>query len=128
MPLGISGQIDRVRGVVDRAGNLRPAATADEQEKTNDRLGNFGDGADGETTDDTTGSTLPAGAVPDGVEIVVQAMHDNDSRVKVGLTDSPTVELKGGTFATFRVEDRSQVHVVAKSDGDGVAFSHEEVA
>jgi len=128
MPLLTSGKIEKLRGVVDRAGDFRPPANADEQKETNERLGNFGSGNDGEVTDDTTGSTLPAGDIPDGVEIVVQAKHDNQGRVKVGLTDSPTLELKGGTFATFRVADRSQVHIVAKTDGDGVAYSHEEVA
>ena len=125
MPLGVSGQIDRLRGVVDRAGDFRPAADADKQEDIRDRLGNFGDGDDGEEADDTTGSTLPAGAVPPGVAVVVQAQHSNASRIKVGLTDSPTVELKAGQSAEYRVTDTEQVHIEAKSAGDGVNYSHE---
>ncbi len=125
MSLETETEVDDIEAVKDREGDLRPPANADEQERTNDRLGNFGDGADGEHTDDGTGSTLPAGEVPEGVPVVVQALHDNDSRIKLGLTDSPTVEIKGGQTASFRVKNRDQVHIVAKTAGDGVAFSHE---
>ncbi len=125
MSLLTRSQIDKIRGVVDRAGEFRPAANADEQAKTNDRLGNFKGGVDDDATDDTTGSTLPAGAVPNGIEVVVQAKHSNTSRIKVGLTASPTLELAAGQSATYRASDTEQIHIEATSDGDGVNFSHE---
>ena len=125
MGLLTRGKIEKLRGVVDRGGEYRPAANADEQAKTNSRLGNFGSGVDDEATDDGMGSTLPTGTVPDGVEVVIQAKHGNASRVKVGLTSSPTLELAAGQSVTYRVQDTEQVHIKAKSGGDGVNFTHE---
>jgi len=125
MPLLTSGKIEKLRGVVDRAGDFRPPANADEQSATNDRLGNFANGVDGEEIDDATGSTLPAGDVPQGVEVVVQAKHGNDDPISIGLTDSPTLELVAGQSATYRVEDIEQIHIQAKTDGDGVNYSYE---
>lgn len=125
MGLETTAEVDAIESVADRNGDQRPPANADEQGVTNARLGNHGSGADGEVTDDTTGSTLSSGAVPHGIEVVVQAKYDNASRVKVGLSASPTVELQAGQSITYRVQDRSQVHVEAKSDGDGVNWTHE---
>jgi len=125
MPLLTSGKIEKLRGVVDRAGDFRPPANADEQAATNDRLGNFANGIDGEESDDGTGRTLSAGEVPQGVEVVVQAKHGNDDPIRTGLTNSPTVELVAGQSASYRVEDTEQIHIQANSDGDGVNYSHE---
>lgn len=125
MALLTNGQIEKLRGVVDRAGDFRPPANADEQAATNDRLGNFANGVDGEETDDATGGTLPAGEVPEGVEVIVQAQHTNADRIRVGLTSQPTVELVAGQSATYRVEDTEQIHIWSKSAGDGVNYSHE---
>ena len=125
MVLNTTGKIEKLRGVVDRAGDFRPPANADEQAATNDRLGNFPGGVDGTETDDATGGTLPAGSVPQGVEVIVQAQHDNADRIRVGLTSSPTVELAAGQSATYRVEDTGQIHIWSKSAGDGVNYSHE---
>lgn len=125
MTLETQTDVEQIRKVQDETGATVPPANQSEQAATNSRLGNFGSGADGSATDDTTGSTLSAGAVPEGVKVAVQAKHGNASRIKVGLTASPTVELKPGQSASFRVDDRSQINIVAKSSGDGVNWSHE---
>lgn len=125
MGLITRGKIQKLRGVIDRDGEFRPAANADQQAQTNRRLGNFGNGEDGTISDDTSGSSLPMGGVPDGVDVVVQAQHENESRVRVGLTESPAVELVAGQSVTYRVENTDQIHIEAKSAGDGVNYSHE---
>jgi hypothetical protein len=83
-------------------------------------------GLDGSLTDDTSTSTLPAADVPNGAEVTVQAKHGNASRVKIGLTDTPTVELEPGERLSYQVSNLSTVRVQAKTDGDGVNYTIEQ--
>jgi hypothetical protein len=115
------GDIEKIDAVQDRNGEVRPPANADQ-------LGNFASGVDGAVSDDTTGSTLPDQPIPHGVEAVVQAQFGNQARIKVGLTDSPTVELPPGQSVQYRVQNLSQIHIVAQTDGDRVAFTAEVTA
>lgn len=125
MALETNTKVGKLKRVTDEQGDEHPPANSTEQEKTNDRLGNFPNGVDGDQTDDTTGSTLPSNAVPPGVEVAVQAKYGNTERVKVGLSSTPTVELQKGASVKFRVQNTDQIHVVAKSSGDGVNFTVE---
>lgn len=113
----------KVEEVTDADGAIASPA-ADETQRS--LHGNFGTGNDGDATDDTTGSTLPAATVPEGVKVVVQAKNGNGSIVKVGLTASPTLELNPGDSVSYRVEDTSQINIVATTSGEGVNFSHEQ--
>jgi hypothetical protein len=118
MPVETKTDVGQIERAVDEEGNEVPIANARQ-------LGNFAAGVDGSETDDTNGSTLPDQAIPHGVEVVVQAQFSNANRIKVGLTDSPTIELPPGQSVVYRVQNLSQIHIVAQSDGDGVAFTAE---
>lgn len=125
MGLETTAEVDTIEAVEDRDGAVRPPANADEQAETNDRLGNFPDGVDGDESDDATGSTLPDGPVPEGVDVVVQAQFGNESRIRVGLSSDPTMELRPGQSITYRVQDTGQIHIRANNAGDGVNYTHE---
>lgn len=136
MGLETTSDIEEIR---DRNGSIaRPASdeelnrvanevvgVAEEVLGVTDKLGNFPNGIDGEATDDTTGSTLPSNAVPEGIEVVVQAKRTNEEPIAVGLTDSPTVTLVGGESVEYRVQNTSQIRISSTFDGDGVNFTVE---
>jgi len=55
-------------------------------------------------------------------------LHGNASRIKIGLSASPVIELKAGQTATFNVQNTNQITIEAKTDGDGVVYSAEQEA
>jgi len=83
-------------------------------------------GLDGSITDDTSTSALPTATVANGAEVTVQAQHGNASRLKIGLTDTPTVELEPGDRISYQVSDLSVVRIQAKSSGDGANYTVEQ--
>lgn len=126
MPLQQRGQIDQIESVLRQDGSQDQPANATEQEKTNVRLGNFGSGYDNTLAPANTNvNTLSAGAVPEGVEVVVQADPGNAAPVKVGLTNSPAVRVPAGQSYTCRVDDRSQIHYQLEDSTDSIHVSHE---
>lgn len=125
MVLETSADVSVLKGVQDRQGDNHPPANADEQEKTNTRLGNWANGIDDEASDDTAGTWLPAHAIPEGVSVVVQAKRGNTDAVKVGLSSTPTVSLSPGGNIEYRVSDTSNIYLKALSAGDGVAITAE---
>jgi len=125
MPVETTAEIDQLTAVESETGDFERAANEAQQQRLNDRTGNFPGGVDGATEDDGTGSALPEREVPHGVTVLVQAQHSNAERVRVGLTDSPTVELPAGSSIEYRPRDLSQIRVEAKTAGDGVNFTAE---
>ena len=127
MPLLTSGQIDKLRGVVDRAGDFRPAADADKQEEIRDRLGNQ-DGLTQEvySTSGTTAEALDAYSVPDGVEVLVEYAEGNAGNVYVGNDTSQQSALTAvGQGRTFGVSDTSHIYVRTPTAGDSVVVTFE---
>jgi len=112
-PLTITPNADLLPVTLNEPVTVEPAANPDA-------------GLDGSITDDTSTSTLPAATVPNGTEVTVQAKYGNASRLKIGLTDTPTVELEPGDRISYQVSDLSIVRVQAKSDGDGANYSVEQ--
>lgn len=125
MAVETTTDVDEMTRVQTAEGDAAPPANADEQAQIRDSLGNFESGIDGAVSDDGSVTSLPPQAIPDGVKVVVQARFDNESRVAVGLTDSPVVELPTGGSVRYRVADLSQIRVRALTPGDGVAFTAE---
>jgi len=88
--------------------------------------GNWPGGYDKEfTPGDTTVTQLPAGPVPDGVEVVVQAHPENSEPVHIGLSNSPVITRPPGEGYTAKVSDRSNIRVQTQTAGDSVNISHE---
>jgi len=130
MPLLTSGQIEKLRGVVDRAGDFRPPANADEQAKTNDRLGNF-NGLEQfvYTTSGTTAEPLASKTVPEGVTVLVEYAEGNAGNVYLGDADTQQAPLTAvGSGREFRVSDTSAIHVRTPTSGDSVVVSFEVTA
>lgn len=112
-PLTVTPNADLLPVTLEEPINVKPATNPDA-------------GLDGSITDDTNTSTLPAADIPSGAEVTVQAKHSNASRVKIGLTDTPTVELEPGERLSYQVSNLSTVRVQAKTDGDGVNYTVEQ--
>lgn len=125
MGLITRGKIDKLRGVVDRAGELRPAATADLQEKIRDFLGNH----DGLTqfvysTSGTTAEALDSKSVPGGVEVLVEYQQGNSGTVYVGDESTQEIALSAaGQGRGFRITDTSAIYVRTPTAGDSVIVS-----
>jgi len=83
-------------------------------------------GVDFATTDDGTGTQLPANQIRGNQAVLVQAQFDNADRVAVGLTDDPVVELEAGQAIEYHVENTDQIRIVATTGGDGVNVTAEQ--
>ncbi|GAB7094089.1 hypothetical protein JCM30237_12410 [Halolamina litorea] len=127
MGLFTLGKIERLRGVVDRAGDFRPAANADLQEKIRDFLGN----RDGLTqfvysTDGTAAEALDSKSVPGGVEALVEYQQGNDGVVFLGDENGQEIALTAtGQGRSFRVSDTSVIYVRTPTAGDSVVVTFE---
>lgn len=127
MVLDTLSDIDQIQAVLDRAGNLRPAANADEQEAMNDRLGN----RDGltqlvYTTASTNPEPLPSNAVPHGVQVLVEFKEGNTGTVYLGDTDTQESPLTAvGQGRTFSVLNTELIHVRTPNLGDSVVVTFE---
>jgi len=125
MGLFTLGKIERLRGVVDRAGDFRPAANADLQEAIRDFLGN----RDGltqfvYTTSSTDAEALDSKSVPGGVEALVEYQQGNSGTVYVGDESTQEIALAAnGQGRGFRVSDTSDIHVRTPTAGDGVVVT-----
>lgn len=127
MGLITRGKIEKLRGVVDRAGDFRPAADADKQEAIRDRLGNH-DGLSQfvYTTGGTSAESLDAKSIPSGVEVLVEYKEGNAGNVYVGddtTQESPLTAV--GQGRTFAVTDTSQIYIRTPTGGDGVVVTFE---
>jgi len=127
MPLLTSGKIEKLRGVVDRAGDFRPPANADEQKETNDRLGNH----DGLSqfiyeTGSTDPEALDAVSVPEGVSALVEYKQGNSGTVYVGDSDTQEIALTAaGQGRGFEVTDTSHIYIRTPTVGDAVVVTFE---
>ena len=125
MGLITRGKIEKLRGVVDRAGDFRPAANADLQATIRDFLGN----RDGLTqfaysTSGTTAEALDSKSVPGGVEVLVEYKQGNSGTVYVGNESTQEIALTAtGQGRGFRVSDTSHIYVRTPTTGDGVVVS-----
>lgn len=72
------------------------------------------------TTGGTTAEALPSNAVPDGIEVVVQAMADNSGPVYVGNGTTQAVHLAAEQSVTLAVTDTDLINVRTPTAGDGV--------
>jgi hypothetical protein len=125
MGLITRGKIDKLRGVVDRAGDIRPAATADLQEKIRDFLGNH-DGLNQfvYSTSGTAAESLDSKSVPGGVEVLVEYQQGNSGTVYVGDSETQEIALAAaGQGRGFRVTDTSHIYVRTPTAGDSVVVS-----
>ena len=89
-------------------------------------LRNKDGGVDFATTDDGSGTQLPAHQLRGDQSVVVQAQFDNIDRLAIGLTDSPVVELEAGQAIEYQVENTAQIRIVATTAGDGVNVTAEQ--
>lgn len=124
MVLNTTADVDEIEAVLDRNGDIRPAANADEQQATNDRLGNHDSLLSfSHTPSGSTAEALPAHSVPEGVKVLVMALDDNDAskRVYVGDSDSQDIPLKPENGVALAVTDTSAIYIRAPTSGDGVA-------
>lgn len=135
MGLITRGKIERLRGVVDRAGEFRPAANADLQEQiiaalstANDRLGNASGVFSDKITPATDGDVLPSHAVDDGSEVMLFADPANSGPIYVGPTGSATIPLSKGNGITLGVENTEVLEAKASSSGDVLHVIGEESA
>lgn len=123
MPQEQFGEVEQVR---DRNDQRASPASDEELAAANASLGNWPSIAAFDTTDDGTGSTLPANAVPDGVTVAVQAKNGNADLILVGPAGgSHVVELKAGSSTNYNVEDTSAIGFTAATAGDGVNVTFE---
>jgi len=121
MPVESETSVEKIERVKDNQGNAQPAANEKQQQKTNDRLGNW-DSVYGFTysTESTNAEQLPANAVPNGTDVLIQADPGNSGRVYIGNdTDQPVSIAPEGT-ATVPVTDTSAIHVRTPTSGDSV--------
>lgn len=72
----------------------------------------------GQVTDDTTGSSLPSGAVPDGSKVSVKALPSNNGNILVD--GNFTLEPKASV--SLQVDDTSKISFTANNSGEGVAY------
>lgn len=130
MGLITRGKIEKLRGVVDRAGEFRPAANADLQAKIRDFLGNRDDLTQFVyTTSGTTAEALDAKSVPGGVEVLVEYQQGNSGTVFVGDDSGQEIALTAaGQGRGFRVSDTSAIYVRTPTAGDSVVVTFEGVA
>lgn len=124
MGLITRGKIDKLRGVVDRAGDLRPAATADLQEAIRDRLDLANDklgNADGVFSDEfspsTAGETLPSHSIEEGKEVLLLADPANGDVIYVGAPGSATVPLTSGNGVTLQVTNTDVINAKGSETG-----------
>lgn len=135
MGLITRGKIEKLRGVVDRAGDFRPPANADLQDQiiaalstANDRLGNASGVFSDKITPSTSGDVLPSNAVDEGAEVLLLADPANAGPIYVGPTGSATVPLSKGNGATFGVQNTDVLEAKASSSGDVLHVIGEESA
>jgi len=127
MSLLTSGQIEKLRGVIDRDGNFLPAADADKQQEISDRLGN----QDGLTqivysTGSTNAEALDANAVPEGVTVLVEYAEGNAGNVYIGDSDTQQSALTAvGQGREMAVSDTSYIYVRTPTSGDRVVVTFE---
>lgn len=127
MTLDTTAEVDKIQAVRDRNGDARPAADADNQQVTNDRLGN----QDGLTqfvhaTGGTAAEQLPANAVPHGVEVLVEYGTGNAGNVYVGGATTQESPLTGvGQGLSFSVSDTSAIYIRTPNIGDAVVVTFE---
>jgi len=127
MPLLTSGQIEKLRGVVDREGEFRPPANADEQAATNDRLGNHDSLSQFVYETSGTGAeALDSKSIPEGVTVLVEYKQGNSGTVYVGDSETQESPLTAvGQSLEFGVIDTSIIHVRTPTAGDGVVVTFE---
>lgn len=111
-PTMMETEIDNIRKVfeVDNLVNLESKASI-----TSFEYSTQGTGAD----------TLPSHAVPQGVEVAVQALRDNQDLVYVGNDTAQAVNLAPGESMTLRVSNTDVIHIQTPSAGDGVGVTFE---
>lgn len=126
MALDTETEVEQIRTVRDEQGNIEAPANEKQQKETNAALGNQpGLSAFSYETGTTSAEPLPSNAVPDGVEVVVQADPGNTDPVKVGDADAQPVTIKGTSGVQLAVENTDAIHVRALTAGDSVAVLFE---
>lgn len=128
MGLFTFGTLEKLRGVVDRNGDFRPAANADEQQEIRDRLGNASGVFSDKLTPSTSGDVLPSHAVDDGAEVALLADPANAGPIYIGPIGSATTPLPKGNGITFSVENTEVLEAKASSSGDVLHIIGEESA
>lgn len=124
-----STDVDELDRVSSNSGQEETPANEAEQQKMNNRLGNWSSGYDNtKSPGDTQVHSLDTGVVPDGVTVTVQADPGNAAPVKIGLTASPSVRMKPGQSYECQPTDRSQVQYQLEDSTDTIHISHEDTA
>jgi hypothetical protein len=76
--------------------------------------------ADEHATSGTSAEQLAANAVPNGVEVLIQADYANADSVFVGDADTQSMEIKPGGKLTLRLSDTSAAYIQTPNAGDSV--------
>jgi len=125
MVLDTTADVDEIEAVADRDGNRRPAATADEQELTNARLGNADTVFSDKIQPSTSGEILPSHAVKQGCEVLLLADPANSAPIYIGPEGNETVPLAKGNGVTKQVSNTDALAAKAGSDGDTLHITGE---
>ena len=120
MALETETDVGQIQKVQDDQGNRQSPANQREQQRTNERLGNFGALETATATDDGTTTTFPSNEVPNGVELMMQADPSNSSPVDVG-----DVVLPAGSSIGVRVTNTDAISFTARTNGDRVNLAWE---
>ena len=127
MGLDTNTEVQQIRKVQNEQGDQVSPATEKQQMEIAERVGNHDGLKQIEvTTDGTAPEALPAHAVPQGVEVLVEYRMANGSDVFVGDAETQLSALTGvGDGRTFPVSDTSLIYVRTPNAGDGVIVTFE---
>lgn len=127
MGIETNTEVDTLQDVADGEGGKAPAANKNEQEKTNDRLGNQPSiEAFWHATDSTDPEAIESRSVPQGVTVLVTADEANSGPCYVGNENAQPVKLETPKDVfTTQVEDTSAIYVRTPTAGDRVGVTFE---
>lgn len=127
MGIETNTEVDTLQDVADGEGGKAPAANKNEQQKTNERLGNRPSlEAFWHATDGTTAEPIEARSVPEGVTVLVTADEANTGACYVGNENAQPVKLETPKDVfTTQVKDTSAICVRTPNAGDRVGVTFE---
>lgn len=117
MALETNTEVGEIESVKDRNGDVRPPANADEQEITNEKLGNADSVFSDKLDPSTGGESLPSHSVKEGQEVLLMADPANGGIIYVGEPGSASVPLTGGNGLTLQVSNTDVLEAQASETG-----------
>lgn len=126
MTLGTRGEVEEIKKVQNQQGERASPANEEQQKRVAQAVENQDTLSAGSySTDSTNAKELPSESIPEGVEVAIQALNDNDGAVYVGDSDSQDVRLAPGDSITLGVTNLDLVYIQTPTGGDGVGYIYE---